>query len=96
MTYRESCSTIRGVLDHQAAREPLCGFCAREEAIARLAAEAVPERPPAIPGDLRPFTAREQSVHRNVLATALGIGHEHPPVAAVQDASDELASRRAA
>lgn len=71
MTYRESCSTIRGVLDHQAAREPLCGFCAHAEAVARVSAESIPERPQAVCGVLPPVTGRQASVHRNVLLAAL-------------------------
>lgn len=96
MTYRESCATIRGVLDHQAAGEPLCGFCARAEAVARVIAEGVPERPPALADDVRPVTAREQSAHRNVLLAALGIADEYPHGSDGLDDADELARRRPA
>lgn len=89
MTYRESCGSVRGVLDHQAARERLCGFCAQAEAVARAAAEGVPERPPPRPDGLAPVTARQQSVHRNVLLAALD-GFEG------YAEGDELARRRAA
>lgn len=97
MTYRESCSTIRGVLDHQAAREPLCGFCAHAEAVARLSAEAVPERPPPRFDDLRPVPARQQSVNRNILLAALdGFEEDNPHASDDRYAADDLARRRAA
>jgi len=89
VTYRESCSTVRGVLDHQAAREPLCGFCAHAEAVARISAEAVPERPEAVSGVLPPVTERQASVNRNVLLAALDEFEGFTE-------GDELAKRRAA
>lgn len=96
MTWRESCGTVRGALDHQAAAEALCGFCTRAEAVARISAEGIPERPPALDAGLRPVTERQQSVHRSVLLAALGIAEEHPHGGDGQDEADEVARRRAA
>lgn len=44
-TYRDSCGTLPGLIDHQSAAEKPCGWCAAAEASARLAAEAITWRP---------------------------------------------------
>ena len=81
--YRESCGTLRGAIDHQAAGEALCGWCLEEEAIVRLRAEAVPRRPTPAPGTstelLAPVSAVEASVNRAVLAAeAEAFERDHP------------------
>jgi len=54
---RETCGTLRGALAHQAAGEPWCGWCTHAERLARLAAEAIPGRPPAPRAVPRPAVA---------------------------------------
>jgi hypothetical protein len=78
---RETCGTLRGAKAHQAAREPWCGWCIHAERVVRLAAEAIPERPPsplpALPapvlraGAPRPVTAAQAAANAALLAAEL-------------------------
>lgn len=92
MTCRQSCGTLDGILAHQAADEPPCGFCAHAEAVARLAAEGVPERPPDL---FAPVT--EAQAHANavlLLAEEEEFERQHG-ASNVRLSPDELAERRA-
>jgi hypothetical protein len=42
---RAACGTVRGVLEHQAAREWPCGWCVHAERVARLSAERLASLP---------------------------------------------------
>lgn len=88
---RETCGTLRGALAHQAAREPLCGWCTHAEAIARASAEDIPRRPSAIWPPVAPEDARG---HANVLdAEVAQYELDHPTGRGIHTA-DELACLR--
>lgn len=72
VTYRESCGTARGAMEHQQAGERLCGWCAEAEALARLRAEAFPS-PASAPGAvlLAPVTPKQAKANREALDAAL-------------------------
>ena len=62
---RESCGTVRGVLEHQAAREWPCGWCVHAEQAVRLSAERmVPMTPP---GPFPPVTGLEAAANAFLL-----------------------------
>jgi hypothetical protein len=65
-----SCGTRQGILDHQAAGEDLCGFCARSEQLAALEAEAL--RPvPQVRPELEPVSPAAAAQHAAALVEAL-------------------------
>lgn len=61
---RATCGSLRGAVAHGVAGEALCGWCLHAERLARLAAEAIPERPPAP----RPVPRAVAAVHADAPA----------------------------
>ena len=67
---RASCGTAQGILDHQAAGEDLCGFCARSEQLAALQAQALRPVPQARP-EPEPVSPAAAAQHAATLLDAL-------------------------
>jgi hypothetical protein len=65
-TYRDSCGSLRGMIDHQSAGEEPCGWCASAEMTARLSAEAITRRP-ANAGGLEPVSEEQARINAAVL-----------------------------
>lgn len=75
---RAGCGTLDGALAHVAAGEGQCGWCARAEAMARLEAEGMPRRPPAVPVPA-PVTAAAAARNAGIArAEALAWERDHP------------------
>lgn len=80
MTARAECGSLAGVLAHEAAYEPPCGWCVQAGRIAALVAEGIPTGLPAPPakvteeaplGKYKPVTAHQASQHRATLLAEL-------------------------
>jgi hypothetical protein len=65
---RDTCGSVAGILAHQAAGEPLCGWCSYAEQAHRIAAEGIPARPAAAAAiAARPVSAEDAAMHLAVL-----------------------------
>ena len=63
---RDTCGSVRGVLEHQAAREWPCGWCVYAEQVARISAERIAPAPFMSPLDM-PVTQAEANANACLL-----------------------------
>lgn len=68
-TYRDSCGSLRGMIDHQSAGEEACGWCISAEASARLSAESITWHPSPGGMILEPVSETQAQLNRAVLDT---------------------------
>ena len=65
---RDTCGSVASALAHQAAGEPLCGWCSYAEQARRIAAEGIPGRlAPPPETDVRPVSAADAAMHLAIL-----------------------------
>jgi hypothetical protein len=76
---RDTCGAVAGALAHQAAGEPVCGWCSYAEQARRIAAEGIPSRlAPPSETDVRPVSAADAALHTAVLRReVLAFDREH-------------------
>jgi hypothetical protein len=69
---RPICGSVPGALAHQAAGEPVCGWCSWAEKARRIEAEGIPSRvPPPPESDVRPVSDVDAAMHALVLRREL-------------------------